>query len=308
MINYILPDFLTSWRNTCFIMLFETYPNVIRPNTLIYSFYGTFPNAIWNGGSTSFDVKNTNLSEMKKIRDFYNKKHGIKITFTFTNSLITKEYLDDKYCNKILDVFHNGMNEILVVSPILEKYIREKYPKYKINRSIIASENQPFLLENYNLTVLSKFKNKDWLFLKSLKHYERERTELLCNEFCINNCPFAFEHYREYAAIQLYGTNYKEMNDNSYGKCRYQENSYEFLYKRYKNNFYKITYNDIVDKYLPLNFQYFKLSGRGLFNFVSMEILIDYLVKTEYQNDIITYCYENLIWQYEVKRLSEERI
>lgn len=290
-IKYILPDFLAFSRNEIFMTLYRKFPHVLREKTEIYSFYGTFLNAIWNGGTYFFDYKNASVSEMKKVRDFYNKR-GIVITFTFTNSLLKEEHLNDEYCNQILEIFNNGMNEILVVSPLLEKYIRDNYPKYKINRSIINTEKIPLVTDNYNLSVLQKFKNKDFDFLKSLSEEEKQRTELLCDEICINDCPYKYKHYREYAYIQLNGCKPKN-SSGDYGECRFNENEKSsFIYKRIKNSKYYISYEDITKKYIPLGFQFFKLSGRGNFEFSTTEFFIEYMIKPEYQMDVRTYIME----------------
>lgn len=292
-IKYILPDFMSLSRNKVLLDLYDNMPWVTKNNTCIYSFYGVFPNCIWNGGSCFFEYKNSSKKTMELVRDFYNKR-GIVVTFTFTNQLIKKEHLHDEYCNQICEVFHNGMNEILVVSPILEKYIRKKYPKYKINRSIINTEKIPFKLDGYYLTVLSKFKNRDFNYLEKMSLDERERTELLCDEYCINNCKYAYQHYKEYAHIQLYN-NYPMNSDEYFGKCRYYTENFRFLVSRLTNSNYRITYCDIIEKYLPLGFQYFKLSGRGKYNLSTMESLMSYLIKDEYQMDIRTYILEILI-------------
>lgn len=306
-IKYILPDFTSVTRNKILLDIYEKFPYAVRENTTIYSFFGIFPNGIWNGGGTCFDYKNTSKQTMKKVRDFYNKR-GIVVTFTFTNTLLKEEHLHDEYCNQMLEIFHNGMNEVLVASPILEKYIRENYPKYKINRSIINTEKVPFLLGDYHLSVVSKFKNKDFKFLNNLTEEEKSRTEILCNEFCIDNCPFAYQHYRESATLQL--NDGKTENTNEfYGKCRYKEEPQIYLYKRLSSSSYRITYEDIVKEYAPLGFRYFKLGGRGIYNMGTIESLMHYLIKPEYQAVVRCYIIEALLVDYkkeQTTRLNEE--
>lgn len=299
-IKYILPDFLSFERNKALIDIYEKYKFIPRDNTEIYSFYGTFPNTIWNGGSIMFSDIYYTREEMKRVRDYYNKK-GIVLTFTFTNSLITEEHLNDEYCNLILKVFHNGMNEVLVVSSVLEKYIRENYPKYKINRSIINTKKVPFLLGNYHLSVISKFKNKDFEFLNSLNEEEKSKTEILCNEFCVNDCPYAYKHYEEYAYIQLYNK-YPENCDKKYAECRYPDNKYCFLKNRFSNSKYMISPDEISEKYTSIGFQYFKLSGRGEYNSSALQILIEYLIKPKYQNDVRTYIIERMLMSYSIDK------
>ena len=302
-IQYIMPDFTCYLRNKFFLDLLNKHPNILRSKTNFYSFYGVFPGAKWNGGGYLFGYENTSIKEMKQIKRFYNKR-GIVITFTFTNQLITEEYIHDEYCNQMLKIFHNGMNEVLVVSPILEKYIRENYPKYKINRSIINTEKIPFLLDNYHLTVLSKFKNRDFDFLKSLSDEERRRTELLCDELCVNNCPYKYEHYKEYAYIQLHAKDPENAHKN-FGKCRFSEEDFKYYRKRNNDSKYIITYDDIINTYMPLGFEYFKLSGRGKDNVLTLVKFMDYLIKEEYQMDVLTFLGEQMIMECEFDTFGE---
>ena len=269
----------------------KKFPHVVRDNFEIYSFYGTFPKAIWNGGRVSVTDEKSTVKFMEKVRDFYNKK-GIKVTFTFTNSLIEAKHLKDEYCNQILDVFHNGINEVLVVSPILEDYIRDNYPKYKINKSITFADAQnPYNTNRYHLSVIDKSYNNNFEKLKKI--HEKEKIEVLCDEWCVNNCKYTKEHYTEIGAVQLGIIK----NNEYYGKCRYLNRieQYNMTYFRNKNSNYYITSEDIIKKYIPLGFKYFKLSGREKFNIVGYESIINYLFKPEYQNDIKTYIYESLI-------------
>ncbi len=60
---------------------------------------------------------------------------GIAVRYTFTNPSITKEDLADPYCNFCMEAGNNGKNEVLVVSPLLEEYIRKNYSSYTINSS-----------------------------------------------------------------------------------------------------------------------------------------------------------------------------
>lgn len=68
-------------------------------------------------------------------------KIGIPLRFTFSNPMITEEHLDDEFCNFILKTAENGKNGVIVVSPILEKYIRETYPGYKIIKLHMQANN-----------------------------------------------------------------------------------------------------------------------------------------------------------------------
>jgi hypothetical protein len=78
------------------------------------------------------------------------------LKFTLTNPVLELVDCYDRYSNTILALAENELNEILIVSPILENFIRNKYPNYKINRSIISTTGQEETLDNY-LQELEKY-------------------------------------------------------------------------------------------------------------------------------------------------------
>ena len=100
--------------NHILIDLMEKYPECFHDGYRIGSVYGTFPGAIWNGGRTvlGFTTKN----DMVKILGSYNAKR-VPVRFTWTNSLLTEEHLQDTYCNLIMRLADNGMNQVLVNTP-----------------------------------------------------------------------------------------------------------------------------------------------------------------------------------------------
>ena len=132
-INYHIPDFLKHFKlNRILIEALEIHPEWFRDNVKIGSSYGVFPTALWNGGRGSFGL--TDDRTMREVLKYYNDK-GIPCRYTFTNPLITEEHLNDPFCNKMLKFGDNGLNEVIVFSPVLEQYIRENYPSYKITAS-----------------------------------------------------------------------------------------------------------------------------------------------------------------------------
>ena len=294
-IKYIMPNFLCLGRNEILISIYEKFKCVTRENTSIYSFYGSFPKAIWNGGRADLTEDKSSYKFMKKVKKFYDKK-GITITFTFTNPLIKEEHLNDEYCNKILEIFHNGKNEVLVVSPVLEKYIREKYPKYKINKSITFADKQnPYDTDRYHLSVIDKHLNHKIDILKEIK--EKEKIEILCDEVCVNNCKYTKQHYTEIGHVQL---GYMP-TDPQYSNCRYFNKmpTYNHIARRNKNSIYYISPEDIQNIYAPMGFKYFKLSGREKWNFIGLESIINYCIKPEYQMDVRTYILERMLLEAE---------
>ena len=119
--------------NMLLVDLLKTKPEFFHEGVEIGSFFGEFPTSLWNGGRFAYGVQCPEEMvryAVKTINDL-----GIPVRYTYTNPIIFEEDLADPYCNFCMQVGDNGMNEVMILSPILEKYIREKYPSYKHNSS-----------------------------------------------------------------------------------------------------------------------------------------------------------------------------
>lgn len=295
-IKYMVPNFMSFGRNEILMKLYDKYPDVMREDTEIYTFYGVFPGAIWNGGRLSISEFETPTSFMKKVKNFYNKK-GISLTYTFTNPLLKHEHLSNEYCNRMLKALENGFNEINISSDLLEDYVRKNYPRYKINKSITATAGKSFEPDpKYHIVVIAKRENKNWELLKSIKN--KKQVEILCDELCKNGCPFVYKHYRDYSMYQLGQVS----NDPYFMRCRHVGKTLDDggFCSRNRESWYYIPFEDIK-KYTDLGYQYFKLSApsRDANDLTGLQNIIDYLVKPEYQMDVYCYILERILLEYE---------
>lgn len=133
MVKFHLPDFSGHLMfNLVFIDILQRHAEYFREGVEIASVYGTFPPAIWNGGR--MQEGNCDRRFVKSVVKAFNERN-IPLRFTFTNPMLEKKHLNDDFCNMIMNVANNGMNEVIVASPLLEDYIRKNYPKYKITSS-----------------------------------------------------------------------------------------------------------------------------------------------------------------------------
>lgn len=170
--------------------MLERNPEFFRENLEIASFFGEFPTSRWNGGRYANNDQ-CDAAFVKQVVKSINSK-GIPVRFTYTNPLLTKQDLADDYCNFCMEVADNGMNEVLVVSPILEEYIRKKYPHFKINSSTCKEIRDMDLLnaelkKDYSLIVLDYNLNNQFELLENIA--EKEKCEILVNACCVPNCP-----------------------------------------------------------------------------------------------------------------------
>ena len=260
---------MLNWK---IINLLKNNPEYFYDDVKISAIYGTFPGAIWNGGRIING--GASIQEIEEVTKSFNET-GIPIRFTFTNCLIEKEHLNDRQCNLIMDIANNGLNEVLVTSPLLEDYLRNKYPNFKYLSSTtkcIVNENEIKEESNkYYLTVLDYRKNIDFDFLKSLKN--PDKYELLINAYCSPNCKRRTEHYEQISRNQL-------------------KNQFEYFFcEDAKPTFYEslkwptvIKANDLYNIYnKELGFKHFKVEGRTSHIIDVIASYVYYLIKPEYQ-------------------------
>ncbi len=289
-INYHLPSFTDHFSlNILLDTYMKEHPERFRDGVRIASVFGSFSGAAWNGGRNVPGNYNPKLNE--KIMKEFNSR-GIPLRFTFTNPMLTEQHLSDKPCNEILKMAENGMNEVIVMSPILEQYIRENYPGYKITSSTCKQirdmdDLNRELEKDYNLVVLDYNWNNRFDDLERIK--DKAKCEVLVNAYCHPNCPNRGEHYRRIGKMQLElssiaqsGLNIgmKNINKRDEGVCPFGVQNILTI-KDFKTH---VSPDVIEEKYLPMGFSQFKIEGRLIGDIEMLEMYIYYLVKPEYKD------------------------
>lgn len=286
--NFHIPEFLKHFRlNMVLISAMEQFPQWFRDGVRIASVYGVFPPALWNGGRTSLGTCDERT--IKEVLNIYNSK-GIPCRYTFTNPLITEKHLGDHFCNTLMRMGNNGLNEVIVNSPLLEDYIRKNYPNYKITSSTCklirnADDLKSELEKDYKLVVLDYNWNNDFEFLEQLPH--KEKCELLINACCTPDCQRRGEHYRsigeehirfnEYCSNPMLRTKPFEPKDFQCPSMRL--NLYETTGFRTH-----ISPELIYEKYIPMGFTHFKIEGRTTPDINVLENFVYYMVKPEFRD------------------------
>lgn len=268
--NFYGKDYVQLHLNL--LNIIENYKDyLIYPDIKIGSIYGCFPNQKWNGGRLVLGEQAQKKSIIGLIDFFESKK--IPMRFTYTNSMLTAEDLNDEYCNFITAYAENKGNEILVNSSILEQYLRNKYPGYKYISSTtkcILDKDEIIKQSNYyDISVLDFRLNNDYDFLKSLEN--KERYEFLLNSCCSPECKLRKEHYDTISFLQL---NKKPLIDFS-EKCPFIIESIDGVL-RYKST---INNNNLYNFFALNNFQHFKIESRNSHINYLIEIYLYYLIK-----------------------------
>lgn len=271
--------------NMFWLSLMKTHPEFFREGVEIGSFFGTFPYALWNGGRLIADdqcdsafIKNV----IKNIND-----QGIPIRYTFTNPVLVQEDVNDPFCNFCMDAANNGMNEVMVMSPILEEYLRNKYPNFAYNSSTCkeirnVDELNAELDRDYKYVVLDYNLNNHWEILSGIE--KKEKLEILINPVCEPNCKRRGEHYREIGRDQRIVLKNRNMPEGKkipierWG-CTFGEHNNLYTIMKYPTF---VSAEDIWEKYVPAGINNFKIEGRSAYLFSLIETYCYYMVKPEY--------------------------
>lgn len=274
--------------NMLMVSLLEQKPERFREGVKFASFFGEFPTSLWNGGRPSM-YDQCDAKFIRNVVKAINDK-GIPVRYTYTNMLINEEDLDDPYCNFCMQVADNGMNEVMIFSPILEKYIREKYPSFKLNSSTCKEIKDINLVneelkKDYYLVVLDYNFNNNFEELAKIE--DKARCELLVNTLCIPNCPRRGKHYENIAKNQrIMLKNRKLPRDKQIPLedwwCEYGEYNCVHTIQGYSTF---ISPDDIWEKYVPMGFNNFKIEGRTANIFSLVETYVHFLIKPEYQGE-----------------------
>lgn len=276
-IYWHLPGFVIfRLLNQVIINMMKDYPDKFREGYRIGSVYGTFPGAIWNGGRTAFGL--TCKRDIENILKIYNSK-GIPVRFTWTNSLLEEKHLYDTYCNLIMRLADNGLNQVLVNTRVLEDYIRREYPGYPLisstTKRITDLESlQAELDRDYALVVLDYDLNHDEQVLEAISP-QAGRVELLVNEVCYPGCPRRTEHYEQQSRLQL------EFDIHTGFPCPNQTQQRTFQECMQRPAFID---NEQIGSYIEKGFCNFKIAGRGMPQDYVKESYLYFLVKEEHRD------------------------
>lgn len=291
--NFYLPDFFFKFDlNLLFAQLWQSNPEVFRDGINIGAVYGSFPGAIWNGGRLM--TGSVRLQDIENVINRFNE-NDIPLRFTFTNGLLEEKHTYDTYCNLILKSADNGMNEILVNSPILENYLRNEYPNFKYILSTTRCERDINRIneftKKYDMVVTDFRDNNNFDFLNKIE--DKSKVELLVNSYCDPKCERRKLHYDKISNNQLlYRVARTEAEDIM--SC-----------PTYKRRFYDIfklssviTVDQLYNEYISMGFSNFKIEGRTSHLVNVVESYIYYMIKPEHQNEIRLYLLRNCVpWQ-----------
>lgn len=260
--------------NYAVITLMEKYPEAFREGYRVGSVYGTFPGAIWNGGRVV--MGSAGKRDIEATLSLYNDK-GVPVRFTWTNSVLEEKHTYDTYCNLIMRLADNGLNQVLVNSQVLADYIRREYPRFPMISSTTKRIIEPERLfreldEDYFLVVLDYDLNHNEEVLKRLEEQGSGKIEILVNEVCTPGCTRRTEHYEQQSRAQL------EFDVKDIFPCPNANPNKTFAECMKRPAFIS---NEEIGNYIERGFVNFKIAGRGMPPQYVLDAYLYYLVKEE---------------------------
>ncbi len=292
-VRFHLPDFAGRFKlNILFADMLQKHPEYFREGVEIASFYGVFPPSMWNGGRTQGGT--CDKSFVKYVIKEFNSR-GIPLRFTFTNPVLEKKHLDDPFCNMVMNLANNGMNEAIVFSPLLEDYIRKNFPKYKLTSSTCKRITDPDKLKeelerDYSIVVVDYDFNNNFEVLEKLPR--KADCELLVNACCEPGCPRRSEHYKCIGVQQIaYNEHLKKHPGQPFNAAQYDPENFRNCPYSHRGLFdirnlsTHISPDAIWEKYVPMGFEQFKIEGRTASALNILETYMYYMAKPERRDE-----------------------
>ena len=276
--HYHLPglfEFYELYR--AFLPLFREHREYFYDWCDIGSIYGAPADCVWGGGRVGFG--DNDPGEVLALMQEY----GISARLTFSNSLLRKEHLSDKQCNRLCTLFNEmGGNGIIVHSDLLLEYLKGNYPNlyFVSSTTKVLTDFQEFAdelnREDFRYVVPDFRLNKVFDKLNTLTNAQKGKVEFLCNECCWFGCTDRRKCYENVSRKNLGET----CEDH---QCTALGGNEGYRFSKAMTNPGFIGIQDIREIYLPIGFSNFKIEGRGLGSALILEFLLYYMTKPEYQ-------------------------
>ncbi len=167
-----------------------------------------------NGGRNRSGSLSFALDEIAALND-----RGVGYSFTLTNLAAAEHHLADAHTNAVLKRFENPLNSITVATPLVEEYIRSRYPGYRLRTSCIYNLKTADAInaacERFDMVTPWPDVNDDEALLARLE--QKDKIMLFGMQLCLKTCgDFRMRHYYfwsldhiAYHHHQQFGTPYR---------------------------------------------------------------------------------------------------
>ena len=176
------------------------------PNVSL-SVHDGFAGLSWSGGRENGSVIEPAL--LDEVLEQY-RRRDIGFNLLFSNHLLGPADLENEYGNLLLEKLHDERNGVVVCDGVLADYVRKRYPKYRLIRSVVNAYLDKVIHER-PATIVRYFREKtrvyDRVVVPSelnlqfgvLDQLDKSKLEFLVNNNCFWHCPFVVRHYTQIA-------------------------------------------------------------------------------------------------------------
>jgi len=177
------------------------------PNVSL-SVHDGFSGLSWSGGR---ERGSTIVPDMlDNVLEQY-RQRNVGFNLLFSSHLLGPKDLGNEYGNRLLQKLHDERNGVVVCDGVLADYVRERYPKYQLIRSVINSYLDEIIYRDSN-AIVDYFEQKaqkyDRVVVPSelnlrfeiLDQLDKTKLEFLVNNNCFWHCPYAIKHYTQIAS------------------------------------------------------------------------------------------------------------
>ena len=263
-----------------FLPLFREHREYFYDWCEIGSIYGAPADCLWGGGRVGFGE--CSAKDVLALTQEY----GISARLTFSNSLLRREHLADRKCNKLCTRLAQSsgavQNGVILHSNLLLDYLKTHYPElyFVSSTTKVLTDFQQLVgeldREDFRYVVPDFRLNKAFAQLESLTAPQKAKVEFLCNECCWFGCTDRKRCYENVSRKNL-----GEPCPDHHCTAPDAQEGYRFSKAMTNPGFIGIS--DIQKVYLPMGFSQFKIEGRSLGSAMILEFLLYYMTKPEYQ-------------------------
>lgn len=200
------------------------------------------------------------------------EKRKIAVDLTFTNLFLTEEHMNNKMGNALMEFFRQRnptkRNAVIMASDALYAHVKKNFPELKTVSSILKVTYERGrgkldyylrLAEKYDKVMIHPDDTVNFKLLEKLE--DKDKYELIINEYCMRSCPIRHLHYDSLSKTAF---SFFSFDSTDFDK-KIAQNGCSFMNYLLASpyNTTALTHAEIKRLY-DMGFRRFKLQGRGL--------------------------------------------
>lgn len=257
------------------IEVYNAYPFIFKKSHIIDSVYGSNGGNL-NGGRAISECKHN----IKDILSFC-EQNKVFPTIIMSNTLVTyEEAACDAHAINILNNFNIPTTYFCVANNKVEEWLLDNgVASCNIISSTTKCLDQKDLgkeAKEHGLVVLPENLINRFDIISKLPTETRSKLEVIVNSACPLDCIARKKHYNYMSRVAL-----KEEEVPKFACPNYNYAGNGFLYELFKTP--QFVSNKMINKYIELGINHFKIQGRTDSNYNLIETFAYYLVKERYR-------------------------